>query len=128
MPSDLSLHLSPLLPGYLVAAVGVVLLFTVAWSMRVLRQKRVPGQWVLVLGGLRVAAVALLLVGMLQPVLGFTRTTRPKPELAVIIDTSRSMGLADGDRTRLERGIAALRDGPFADHLRRDFAIRYYTA
>lgn len=128
MPAALSAHLNPVLPGWLVGAVALVLLAAVAVSARVLRRKRVPGRSVVLLVALRLTGIALFVVGLLQPVLSYTRTSRPKPELAVVIDTSRSMALPDGERSRLDRATAVLRDGPLADHLRQKFTVRWYAA
>ena len=122
-----SFHLNPVLPGWLLAAIALALLAAVAWAGRVLRRKRVTGRWIAILSSLRVAAVVVFVIGLLQPVLSYTRTTHPKPELAIAIDTSRSMGLPDGGRTRLAVATAALREGPFADHLRKHFTLRWYA-
>src|SRR6266498_59773 len=87
-----SIHANPLLPGWLAAMIALALIAAVSMAARILRQKQVPTRWVAILSGLRLAGIALFVVGLLQPVVGYTRTTKPRPELVVVIDTSASMG------------------------------------
>src|SRR5207237_57317 len=76
----------------------------------------------------RAAAVALFVLGLLQPVVSFTRTTAGAPELLVLVDTSQSMGLpsAAGSGSRLDEVRAILGGGP-GEALRRHYRLRWYA-
>jgi len=128
MSADLTLHLNPVLAGWLIAVLAALMLAAVSWSAMILRRRQVPRRWLAILCALRIVAVALFVIGLLQPVISFNRTTHPKPALTVVIDTSASMAMADGDSTRLRRATAVLAAGPFADHLQKHFAVAWYSA
>ncbi len=121
-------HLHPALPNWMIVPAALLLLAGVYLSARVLIRKQVPRRWVVILSSLRVAAVVIFVAGLLQPVLSYVRSTYPKPAIAVVIDTSASMALEDGDAARLKQATNLLRDGPFADHLRNQFTIHWYEA
>ncbi|MCX5658096.1 MAG: glutamine amidotransferase [Planctomycetota bacterium] len=65
--------------------------------------------------GVRLGAFALLLLLAAQVEVELNVTRRVQPTLAVLLDTSASMGLRDaGEATRLEAAKAALATGPLA--------------
>ncbi|MDX1562022.1 MAG: VWA domain-containing protein, partial [Gammaproteobacteria bacterium] len=69
-----------------------------------------------VLGVLQVALWATLLTMLWRPAL-LTQTLRPQENsIAVLVDTSASMGYGENtDRSRLQQAVAALEDGPLPD-------------
>jgi hypothetical protein len=76
----------------------VVLLLFVAIStlvVAVYRKQPLARPWSVILPGLRLLAVALLLLALLQPVASFTHTEHLKGQIPVLVDTSGSMSLAD---------------------------------
>ena len=60
-----------------------------------LARKRLPRRWILLLGALRVAIVAVFALCLLQPIVSFRRTVSEGPPLLVLLDTSKSMGVKD---------------------------------
>lgn len=65
-----------------------------------------------VIGLLQFAVIALLLTMLWQPSL-LTRTLRDQDNsVALLVDSSASMGYGEDDRSRLQRAVAALEDGP----------------
>ena len=74
---------------------------------------------------LQTAMVAILLVLIWQPALSVA-TLRPQQNVvAVVVDDSRSMSLADDGTPRIDRAKAALNDGVLADLAKR-FQVRLY--
>ncbi len=104
MFKDLTFNYIPILPLWAIAGVGVVGLALLIWGSIHLRQKLVPAKWVAIHFVLRVLALAVFLVCLLQPVIGFTRNVALKPDLLVLVDTSESMGIKDqaSDKSRLD--------------------------
>jgi hypothetical protein len=129
MFADLSIDFLPVLPGWLILGITAGLLVALAHGSRVLRRKGVPARWVAILGSLRLAAVIVFLLALLQPVLSFTRQVEQLPELIVLVDTSESMGLSGGSGrgSRLREVLPALRDGDLADALRRRYQLHWFT-
>lgn len=102
---------------------------TVAWSYwRRTRDATSPGAtWVL--GGVRVAGVGLLLVVLLRPTLVLSTAVPRENVVAVLIDDSRSMGIADvGDRSRGEvvRGRFATPESDLLAELEDRFVVRHF--
>src|SRR5688572_3902995 len=92
--NNLSLHLDPILPAWLIALIALGLLGLLAYgSHLLLTRKQVPRKWVLILGVLRVAVVVLAVLCLLQPIVSYQRTAEQLPEMLVMLDTSQSMGL-----------------------------------
>src|SRR6266436_3870584 len=91
-----SIDFLPILPGWLIFLLAAGLLAALVHGSRQLRQKQVPLRWVLILGGLRVAAVLAFVLALLQPVVSYTRQVEQRPDLAILVDTSQSMGLPGG--------------------------------
>jgi hypothetical protein len=121
-------HFRAALPTWIIILSALLLLAGVAWSARILTGKRLPRRWIFTLTILRISAVVIFIVGLMQPVISYSRTTQPKPALTVVIDTSASMGIDDGGGSRLKHATMALSEGAFADHLRKHFTIEWYEA
>ena len=85
----------PVLPVWLVAVFTVALLGLLARGSMLLVEKRLPRRWIVGLGALRVAIVAVFALCLLQPIVAFRRTVQEGPPVLVLFDTSKSMGLAD---------------------------------
>lgn len=85
----------PVLPLWLVALITLALLALLVRGSLLLSQKRLPRRWILLLGALRVAIVAVFALCLLQPIVAFRRTVQEGPPVLVLFDTSKSMGLAD---------------------------------
>ena len=71
--------------------------------------------------GLRIAALILLIGLLMEPILALTLHTQRLPLVAVLIDDSESMKIADGDTARYEVAEAVLADPSFKnlrDHAR----------
>ncbi|NQU12190.1 VWA domain-containing protein, partial [bacterium] len=128
MLASLSIHLTPMLPRTAILLLGVALVLLLAHGCWVLRRKLVPGRWVTMLAVLRVLIIGLFLWCLFQPVLSYTRTEERRPELLVLVDTSRSMAgpAITGAGTRLDVARAALRGG-LLDKLGQQYQLRLYT-
>ena len=88
------------------------------WQISALRAVTTRGRTAAV-GALRVVALAALCVLLLEPTLVRERRVPYRPSLAVAVDTSRSMGLVDGEgRSRLDKVLAYLGSPAFRDSQR----------
>ncbi len=63
--------------------------------------------------GVRIAALALLIGLLMEPILALTLHTQRLPLVALLIDDSESMKIADGDTARFEIAKAVLADPSF---------------
>jgi len=81
--------------GWIFLVLMVVAAASVVWFYR-----RVPptiGRSLkILLAVLRAAALALLLLALIEPVLALTRVVSERPVVAILFDTSRSMSITDG--------------------------------
>lgn len=127
--ANVMLHFAPLMPAWAIACVTLCLLAVLAHGSRLLVRNRVPRRWIGLLGGLRVAVIAVFAICMLQPVISFRTTEERLPEMAVLVDTSRSMACADvaGAGSRLEAARAAVGRGPLAAALEKRFRLRFFA-
>lgn len=97
--------------GWVYWPVLVVAVAAAAWSYR-----RVPpsvgGRLRAALAALRAGALVLLVLALMEPVLAITRTVTERPVVAVLLDASRSMAVADGGggASRSDEALAALND------------------
>ena len=96
-----------------VAWVWVALLPAIAvlvyWLYRLTHPAPDPGRrWLLT--GLRTVAVGLLLLALLEPVYSWYRSDQTRPLLTLLVDTSPSMGVDDGGKTRFQRVQEVLLD------------------
>lgn len=123
----MSIHVQPLLSVWVIALLLPVLLAVVGWGSSQLRAKQVPQPWIISLALLRLGAVLVFAIGLLQPVVSYSTTAPRRPELAVLLDTSQSMSLADGSESRLSRGAALLQSGELAERLKSEFVVRWFA-
>src|SRR5262249_23108403 len=95
------------------------------WSML---HKQVRPGWAALLALLRLIVLALVVLVLLQPVVSYSSSATPLPELLVLIDTSRSMGqpAGRGDTTRLAETLGILRAGNFATALQGRLRPRWF--
>lgn len=96
MSAAFTISWMPVLPVWLVALITFALLALLVRGSMLLAEKRLPRRWILLLGALRVAIVAVFALCLLQPIVSFRRAVPEGPPVLVLLDTSKSMGLADG--------------------------------
>lgn len=127
--ANATLHFAPLIPPWAIAVVAVGLLGLLAHGSGVLARRRVPRPWIGLLAGLRVAVVVVFVLCLMQPVFSYRTSARRQPEMAVLLDTSRSMSRTDGagGASRLETARSWLRSGPLADALRDRYRLRFFS-
>lgn len=120
-----SLIVNPLLPWPALAAVAAALILAVALGYLPVRRR---GGRALVLLGLRLAALALLLVFLVQPQKRGEETSWLRARVAVLVDVSESMtDKADPSQpTRAERVAAWLRS-PLAREVAEKFDTRWFV-
>jgi hypothetical protein len=124
-----SLDFLPILPGWVIFLLAAALLATLVHGSLHLRQKQVPRRWLWILGSLRVAAVIAFVLALLQPVLSYTRMVEEPPDLAVLVDTSQSMGLPGGtdQGSRLREIVPPLLAGDLASSLRDRYRLHWFA-
>jgi hypothetical protein len=127
MLAELSVDVSSLLPVWLTVAMIGALALATAYGLATMLHKKVRPRWVAVVTGLRVAVLAVVVLILLQPVVSYTRTVEPLPEVLVLVDTSQSMGQAGASaETRLGEVVGRLDKGDFATALRERFRPRWF--
>jgi hypothetical protein len=124
--TQFSLQFAPLWPAWLVLTLAGLLLFATAYGTAGMLVKRVRPRWVALLAGLRLAVVVIVALVLLQPVLSYTQTSEPLPEVLVLLDTSRSMGQPGNRGNRFDEVLTALQQGEFAGALRARFHPRWF--
>jgi uncharacterized membrane protein len=77
--------------------------------------------------GLQAALVAVLLVMLWQPALSVSTLKPQQNVVAVVVDDSRSMAIADDGTSRKDRAVRALNSGVL-DDLKKRFQVRLYRA
>jgi uncharacterized membrane protein len=114
----------PLLIAIVVLALGLAL----AWAYRRARGKTTPRDRV-VLTLVRAAIVGLAGIALLRPTLLLSTAVPQKNAVAILIDDSRSMRIADaGGRTRADvaQRLLGTRDSALARALAERFQLRYF--
>ena len=113
-----------LLPVLIVAFAGA-LAFLVRWRLRDAAPKlRSWRAWVV--WGMQSALVALILLLLWQPAITVSALSSQQNIIAVVVDDSRSMAIADSSgKTRETAALAALEDGILSD-LQKRFQTRLY--
>ena len=114
----------PMLIVVAVGAIGLVL----AWAYRRARGKSTPRDRLL-LTGVRVAILGLAGFALLRPTLLVSTAVPQKNAVAVLIDDSRSMRIADADgstRAEVAQRLFGTRDSALARALSERFQLRYY--
>ncbi|HTR00083.1 MAG TPA: glutamine amidotransferase [Candidatus Acidoferrum sp.] len=108
--ADSSFVLASGWPLWLLYALGVACALAVAAA---LYMKRASMKWwqLLILGVLQTAMLALVLFVVWQPALVNERLLKGENAVAVMLDTSASMAVADGDSTRIAQAKALLKPG-----------------
>lgn len=125
----MTLMFLPILPIWAVTLVGLLLLVLLVYGSVLLRQKSIPKRWVALLGVLRVVAIALFVLLLLRPVLNYTQSTVDKPNLMVMLDTSRGMGFdAQGQPDpRLREAIEAMGASGLRGELEEAFEVPWFA-
>jgi hypothetical protein len=126
MPSHTSIHWLPVLPAWLIVLVALGLLAALAFGSQLLLRKDVPGRWVAILGAWRLVIVLVFIVALCQPVLSFTRSIEQRPELMVLVDTSRSMSRPAGSSTRLADVMHRLQANGLAQDLSKNYQVHWF--
>lgn len=111
-------------PLWLLAACIVVAVALIALSLWPRRQ---VGLGRLITVGLLQAALAALVLSLLwRPVLHVERVRDRENVLAVVLDASSSMAYGEGQQSRLQEAVAALRNGTL-EQLEQTFDVRLFT-
>lgn len=120
---------APLLPFWALFLVGLGLLALLGHGCLVLRRKNLPLRWVAVLSVLRLAAVAVFLLCLLQPVLTVNRRARYRPVFLVMVDNSASMGARDGpgEISRLGEAFGWLRESELLRRLENGYELAWFS-
>jgi hypothetical protein len=102
----------PALPVWMVGVITLALLLALLHGSRDLLRKRVPARVVAMFGLLRLGAVAVFALCLLQPVVTRTRSVEESPPLLVLVDTSKSMERVDpgGSLSRLAEAVRGLKE------------------
>ncbi len=110
----------------ILAIAGVLVIAISAYDLRNLSARR---RWLLV--GLRAAVYALAVMMLLEPAVDLKHISKVKNDVAVLVDTSRSMGLKatkDGDQTRYGRAQKALDDlAPLIERTKGDHNFHFFA-
>lgn len=115
----------PILPVWIIVLVAAALVATLAYGSVILMRKQVPARWVSYLGALRLAAVGLLLICLLRPIVSYTIDVTRSPDLVVLVDTSASM--AGDEPTRLAQTLEQIDQSGLADSLKEKFDVQWYV-
>ena len=107
----------------LLAILGAVVIGISAYDLRSLKPTR---RWTLV--SLRGAVYALAVLLLLEPAVDLKHVSKVKNDVAVLVDTSRTMSLTVEDsKTRYERTRRALEQiGPLQKRLAEEHEFHYY--
>lgn len=118
----------PILPEWLIGAIATAMIVLLLHGSMVLLRKRVPARWVLYLAVLRLVAVGVLVLCLLQPTLLLPRQVSRGPDLIVMVDTSRSMATAvGGGASRLRDTMSRLRGSGLEKSLSEKFTLRWFA-
>jgi uncharacterized membrane protein len=115
-------------PSILVALVILVGLAALVYFLYVRNPVRLPAGWRALLIGLRLALVALILFCLMRPVIIVPTVVAQSSYVAVLMDDSKSMQLADeGDKSRLDtvKRLMAT-DSAFHKELSDKFRVRAF--
>ena len=121
------IQLAPMFSRDVIVAIVVLLLLVLTYGSWMLRRKRIPWRWVTILAVTRLVIVLLFTLCLVQPAISYTRTAEKKPELLVLVDTSRSMSapsVAGG--SRLAAAKEAL-SGPLFETLLKRYTLHFFA-
>lgn len=129
MFTDASMRFSQLWPTWLIVSVAAALVAALASATFTLLRKRVSPRWVAALGGLRLTATVVFSLLLLHPILFYRHEVEQRPELLVLVDTSRSMAgpAATGQDSRIEECLSACRQGELASALHDRFRVNWFA-
>ncbi|MGE0608134.1 MAG: hypothetical protein AB7O62_13650 [Pirellulales bacterium] len=124
-----SLRFFPVFSPGLVLAIGCLLLALLAYGSRLLRRKHVPPRSVAALAILRAAMVVLFCLGLLHPVLSYTRSVAQAPDVLVMVDASQSMNAASaaGDGSRWYEALRTLQTSPALQSAAQQRNLHWFT-
>ena len=110
---------------WLAILAGAVILAAVLWQRRksfgqLLSGWRGPAVWLL-----QAAALAVLLLLLWQPALSVSTLKSQQNMVAVVVDDSRSMAIAEDGKRRIDVARETV-DGRFIDGLKKKFQVRLY--
>ena len=111
-------------PVWLLAALVLLAGGGLAWYLH-RNRSWLRGRQPVALWSLQLGTVALVLVMLWQPGCSIESLRADQNLVAVLVDTSRSMGLAEDEQTRLEKATAALGTG-LIEEIRKKFQVRLY--
>jgi hypothetical protein len=123
----MSIQLNPLLPTWLIVLLAGALLAAVVQGIVVLRIKQVPNRLANLLAGLRLAVLAVFVLMLLQPLISYSSSSTPLPELLILVDTSRSMAAPGLLGTRLDEVTGVLQKGELASALRSNHQLHWFS-
>jgi len=78
------------------------------------------------LGVLRGVAILLVILLLFHPVIHMIRHLVQKPDIAVLIDTSRSMSIKDGNQIRSDVAKSVLKNSVFRE-IQQNYNLHYYS-
>lgn len=125
----MSLDYYPFLGRSVLVVLTLVLLLAVGWSASWLRERNVPRFWLTVLTALRVAAVGIILLMLLRPVIRVSRDRPARLDRLVLVDTSASMNRDDtpNGETRLANVLRRLDDPSLRRHGLREATLHWFA-
>lgn len=118
--AETSLLFAPLWPTWLTTLAALGLLGAAAAAAVLLRRKQVQPGWAAFFTALRVVIIGVFLLIALQPIVSTVRREAQRPELLVLVDTSRSM------TGRLDAGLTACRSGALGDALHERYRVGWF--
>ena len=111
-------------PVWLLLALVLLAGGGLAWYLH-RNRGRLEGRKPALLWSLQLGTVALVLFLLWQPAIGIESLRAEQNLVAVLLDTSRSMGFVENEQTRLEKATAAL-DAGLIEEIQEKFQVRLY--
>lgn len=114
---------------WVVIITGIALGLALARGSSVLKHKHISKRWVLFLAGLRALIILLFMLILARPEISYKRLNTQRPELLLLVDTSRSMAQSagPGSASRLDYARSALLHGKFAEQWLSNFRIHAFA-
>ena len=109
--------------GLILGIVGAACIYLAVQVYRPRAEGGTSGIWLL---ALRAAALVLVVLLLMEPILGLTVKRQRKPLVAILLDTSESMRGEDSGRARSELALEAL-SPEVRNRLRRDARVVWYS-
>lgn len=129
MPRELTVHLAPAVPAWLIVLVGAALLALLVHGVIVLRRREVLPRGIRILTALRFLVALVFLLCLMQPVVSYTREVEEIPEMLVLVDVSQSMSLPAGaDKAdRLQHAVHDLARSDLPAALQNNFRVHWFS-